>query len=560
MQVSYCNIYSKCGTYCKLNFIWRTEMLTDKYKAFTRWTIYQVYPRSFKDTNGDGIGDIPGIMEKLDYLQELGINALWLCPCFKSPNMDNGYDVSDYCDIMDEFGTMEDMDRLIDEMHGRGMKLILDLVPNHSSTEHRWFKESRKGRDNPYSDYYYWFDEKPNDWRSGFGSTVWKFDEERGQYYLHIFTEGQADLNWDNPAVVKEMQNIIDFWADKGIDGFRVDVVDLLSKDMNKGQWDFGPRLHEYINAMFGREKAAHLFTVGESNVLDIDEMVRHCKEERGELSTLFIFDHMEVGRSDKFTQKDDSLSSLRDILVKWQYETDRNDLLYTLFTDNHDQPQFISRAGNDRELRYESATDIATMVYLLKGVPFIYQGQEIGMPVSYHDSIEEFNDPECLGHYKEMLEDKHISPDEALVKVNFGSRDNARHPMAWDGSANNGFTTEDAVPWLATHSRASEVNVETDLASDKSVYRYYQSLLRLRASSDAFLDGDFKVVSKPDDKYFMYTREAGDEKWLVICNFEERQNIEPLFACERPSLSNLGRDDMAGGYAAYECAVARII
>ena len=532
-------------------------MLCEKYRDFTRWTIYQIYPRSFMDSNGDGIGDLRGIINKLDYIQELGANAVWLCPCFSSPNDDNGYDVSDYTGIMEEFGTMADMDDLISELHGRGMKLILDLVPNHTSTAHRWFQESRKGRDNPYSDFYCWFDEKPNDWESAFGGSAWEFDEMRGQYYLHSFAVSQADLNWDNPAVVKAMQDVIDFWVDKGADGFRIDVIDSISKDYsNSNRGKFGPHLHEYIRAMFGRDKVSHIYTVGESNIRDIDELVRHCKADRKELSSVFIFEHMECGRSDKFTPKQDSLKSLRDILVYWEDQAEKNGILYTLFTDNHDQPAMLSRIGNYRELRYESATDIAAMLYLLKGVPFIYQGQEIGQAAAYYDDISCFDDVECLGAYRKLR--RTLSEAEALEKVNFGSRDNARHPMPWDGSENHGFTT--GTPWLLHHSRAGEINVEGDLASERSVYRFYQQLLRLRRDNEAFLDGGLEVISRPEDSFFVYTRSLGDEKWAVVCNFEEGQEIELPFECEAPALANCGRQTADGLYAPYECAVAAVI
>lgn len=530
-------------------------MLCKKYEDFTAWTIYQIYPRSFMDSNGDGIGDLRGIIGKLDYLKDLGVNAVWLCPCFKSPNADNGYDVSDYCDIMDEFGTMADMDELIDGLHSRGMKLILDLVPNHTSTEHRWFQESRKGRDNPYSDYYYWFDEKPNDWDSAFGGSAWQYDETRGQYYLHTFAVGQADLNWDNPAVVREMQGVVDFWVDKGCDGFRIDVIDCISKDLPGGLNDHGPRLHEYIRALFGRDSTAHLFTVGEGQTDELEEVERHCGADRKELSTLFIFDHMECGRADKFTPKKESLSVLRDYLARWQEETQKRDLLYSLFIENHDQPQMISRIGNDRELRYESATDIAAMVYLMRGVPFIYQGQEIGMPAAHCDSIDCFDDVESLGHYRRFRET--LSEEECLEKINFGSRDNPRHPMAWDGSENSGFTT--GRPWLAPHSRAAEVNVEADLASERSVYRFYKKLLKLRADNKALQCGETEVISKPEDGYLVYTRTLGGERWAVVCNFEEAGQISLPFECEAPALANLDRKEMDGSYAPYECAAARI-
>ncbi len=530
-------------------------MLCSKYRDFTKWVIYQIYPRSFMDSNGDGIGDLQGVISKLDYIKELGANAVWLCPCFKSPNEDNGYDVADYCDIMDEFGTMDDMDQLIEGLHSRGMKLILDLVPNHTSTDHKWFQESRKGKDNPYSDYYYWFDEKPNDWESAFGGSAWQFDELRGQYYLHTFAVGQADLNWENPAVVKAMQDVVDFWVDKGCDGFRIDVIDCISKDFPNNRNVLGPRLHEYIHTLFGREKTAHLFTVGEGNTDETEDIVLHCASDRGELSTMFIFDHMECGRADKFTPKKESLKVLRDYLTGWQEETSKHDLLYSLFIENHDQPQMVSRIGNDRELRYESATDIAAMVYLLKGVPFIYQGQEIGMPAAHYDSIEDFDDIESLGWYKKFL--KTYSEEECLEKINFGSRDNARHPMAWDGSENSGFST--GRPWLIPHSRAAEVNVENDLAAERSVYRFYQELLKLRADNEAFTTGDLEVISAQEDDFFVFMRTSGDDKWVAVCNFEKERDIKLPVECEKPALSNLGRDTADGTYAPYECSVSKV-
>lgn len=535
-------------------------MLSDKYRDFTRLVIYQIYPRSFMDTNGDGIGDLQGVISKLDYIKSLGANAVWLCPCFKSPNDDNGYDVSDYTDIMDEFGTMADMDQLISEAHSRGVKVLLDLVPNHTSTEHKWFQESRKGKDNPYSDFYYWYDEKPNNWQAAFKGSAWEYDEMRGQYYLHSFAVSQADLNWNNPSVVKAMQDVIDFWVDKGIDGFRIDVVDGIAKDIPNGMNGLGPKLHEYIHAMFGREKASHLFTVGESRVKEIEEMKLHCAQDRGELSSLFIFDHIDSGRTAKYALPDEKvhrngMRTLRDLLIHWEHETAKHDLLYSLFTDNHDQPQMISRIADDRDLRYESATDVAAMVYLLKGVPFIYQGQEIGMPTAHYDSIDSFDDVESLGAYRELLEKD--TPETALAKINFGSRDNARHPMAWDGSEKCGFTTGE--PWIITHSRSSEVNAEADLAAEKSVYRFYQELLKLRAENDVFLDGDFTEVSTPKDDHFIYTRSLGDEKWVIICNFGQKQEIKLPFECETPALANLDRKTADGIYSPYECCAARL-
>ena len=530
-------------------------MSCPKYKEYLKWVVYQVYPRSFYDTNGDGVGDLKGITEKLDHLKDLGINAVWLCPCYKSPNDDNGYDISDYMDIMDEFGTMADIETLIAELHRRDMKLIMDLVPNHTSTAHKWFQESRKGKDNPYSDFYYWYDEKPNEWKSVFRGSAWEFDPVRGQYYLHSFAISQADLNWENPAVRKAMQDVVDFWIGKGVDGFRIDVIDRISKDIEHGRNSFGPRLHEFIRELIGRKNVNALFTVGESSVKDIDEMIRHCASERNELSTLFLFDHMECGRSDKFTPKKDSLKSLRDILVYWQMETGKHDLLHTLFSDNHDQPPLISRIADDRKLRYESATDMAAMLYLLKGIPFIYQGQEIGMTAAHYDSISFFDDVESINTYREFCE---LMPEEeALEKINFGSRDNARHPMAWDTSKNGGFTT--GKPWIALHSRWQEINLERDLAGEHSVYRFYQALLKLRRSEEVFITGDLQIISSPEDPYFVFTRSESGKQWVVVCNFETKQEICLPFACEAPVLSNLDRTEINGTYSPYECAAALV-
>lgn len=531
-------------------------MLTEKYKSFLHLVVYQVYPRSFCDSNGDGIGDLRGVISKLDYLKELGINAIWLSPCFKSPNDDNGYDVSDYRDIMDEFGTLDDAKALISEMHKRNMLLFLDLVPNHTSTSHKWFIESRKSKDNPYSDYYYWADEPLTDWNASFGGKAWEYDETRKQYYLHSYAVSQADLNWDNPAVVKEMQSVVDYWVDLGVDGFRIDVIDQISKDIKNNKNCFGPHLHEYINALFGREKTKHIFTVGECWASNIDEVKKHCAAEREELSTLFQFDHIECGRSDKYTYKKESLAAYRDILVKWQNLTIENDLIYTLFTDNHDQSRFISRMGNDKELRYESATCIAAMTYLLRGVPFIFEGQEFGSAASYFDDINDFRDIETLNAYKEFSEA--LNKDEVMEKVNFGSRDNPRRPMAWTDGKNGGFSECD--PWMPSPSRYKEINLKSDILSKKSVFAFYKNLLKLRKSSEAFTLGSLKVLSKPEDKFFVFEREYEKEKFLVVCNFEEESVIENMEGKYKPVLANCGRKKPSGKYSPYECAVYRAI
>lgn len=524
-----------------------------KQENFLDLVIYQIYPRSFKDTNNDGIGDLRGVISKLDYLCELGVNAVWLCPCYKSPNKDNGYDVADYRDIMDEFGTMDDMRVLIREMHSRGMKLIMDLVPNHTSDKHAWFTESRKSKDNPYSDYYYWFDTPINEWRASFGGSVWEYDEGRGQYYLHSYTVQQPDLNWDNPKVVKEMQDVVDFWVDMGVDGFRIDVIDQISKDFAAGRNCFGPNLHKYINALFGREKTEHLFTVGECWANDIEEIKRHISADRKELSTLFQFDHLEAGRSEKFTPKADSLTTVRDILIKWQELTQSNGLLYSLFTDNHDNPPFISRAGNDKELRYESATCIAAMFYLLKGVPFIFQGQEFGIASSHYDDMSRFDDVESFDMYNRLLESG-LTEQEAVEKINFGGRDNARRPMPWDNSVGGGFSN--APTWIPLSSRVKEINLENDLAAEKSIFRFYKELLKLRRDNAAFRKGSFNAVSCEKDNYFIYNRVYENTEFTVVCNFEQDSHIDTSGFGTLVLKNYADRTGTEPGFRPYEIAV----
>ena len=530
--------------------------MTGKFQDFLSWNIYQIYPRSFYDSNGDGIGDLRGVISKLDYLKDLGINAIWLCPCFKSPNEDNGYDVSDYRDIMDEFGTMEDAKELISQMHSRDMKLIMDLVPNHTSAEHVWFQESRKSKDNPYSDYYYWFDSPPNDWPSMFGGSAWQYDEGRGQYYLHSYAVGQPDLNWENPAVLKEMQDVVDFWVDLGVDGFRIDVIDQISKDFVAGKNSFGPRLHEYIHALFGREKTKHIFTVGECWAGDIEEVRRHCDPARNELSTLFQFGHQACGRHNKFTQKPDSLQSVWRIISGWENLMQDNGLLYSLFTDNHDNGWFLGRVGNTEELRYESATCIASMVYLMRGVAFVYQGQEIGMLNAHYESIEEFDDVESINMYRELL--KTMSPEEAVEKINFGGRDNTRRPMCWTAGENGGFTT--GKPWIPLHSSQKKINLESDLAADKSVFRFYRQLLHMRRNLPALKEGSFREISAPDSGYCVFERVSDDQKLVIVCNFEQERHIAQSICGGKLILSNYGHaqktDDL---FAPYEVAVFEV-
>ena len=528
--------------------------MVEKFKNFKNWVIYQIYPRSFFDTNGDGIGDINGVTAKLDYLKELGVNAIWLCPCYKSPNVDNGYDIADYRQIMDEFGTLEDAKRLIAEMKKRDMKIIMDLVPNHTSDQHEWFKESRKSKDNPYSDYYYWADEPFNDWQSKFLGSAWAYDDVRGQYYLHSYAVEQPDLNWDNPKVVKEMQNVVDFWVDLGVDGFRCDVIDQISKDFEGDRNCFGPNLHKYINQLFGREKTAHLFTVGECWADDIDEICRHTKAERGELSTLFQFDHMKkTGRNGKWDATGPELFTARDNLTKWDVLSQENDVLHMLFTDNHDNSYFLSRAANDKELRYESATCIATMVFLMNGIPLIYQGQEFGATESHYDSLDDFDDIESINKYNELIASGKTH-EEAMVCINFGGRDNARRPMAWNGGKNGGFT--EGTPWITMGSRYEEINLEAERAREKSIFNFYVSLLALRKENEVLRQGLFIPLHKPEDTYALYLRELDGQRVCVVCNFDKAQKID-LPKKGKILLSNYGRlDGDESEFRPYEAAV----
>ncbi|MBQ8294819.1 MAG: alpha-glucosidase [Clostridia bacterium] len=523
---------------------------------FLNWTVYQIYPRSFYDANGDGIGDINGVIEKLDHLVALGVNAIWLCPCYQSPNADNGYDVSDYRAIAPEFGTMEDWQRLRDETKKREINLIMDLVANHTSDQHDWFRQARSSRENPYHDFYIWADTPPNDWQSVFGGSAWQFNEPTQEYYLHSFAIEQPDLNWENPRVREAMCAVVDFWTDKGVDGFRCDVLDFISKDIRGGKMFQGPRLHEYIRQLFDRPKTKRLFTVGECQA-DEAYTLQLCGKQRGELTTAFQFDHVRLGETNKYLPLDFTFDDLRNILVKWQNFTQENDLLYTLFTDNHDQPFFLSRYGNDRALRYECATAFAALFYLLRGIPFIYQGQEFGSVNSFFDDIEQFDDVETHNYYK-AHKDK-ISETELMQQINRGSRDNARRPMAWtkNEATMYGFTTKK--PWFAPPSRADEINLETDRNSQKSVFAFYQKLLAFRKENEVIRQGDFTDMTTESGS-FIYQRRYGESRAIVACNFDKEQalTMPTLFNREnfRFALGNYGEQSPSAPFRPFEVRV----
>ena len=494
--------------------------------------LYQVYPRSFCDSNGDGIGDLNGLRSKLDYLQELGVNCIWLSPCYKSPNYDNGYDISDYRDIASDFGSLQDWKLLIADMHARGMKLLMDLVVNHTSSEHFWFKEARKSRDNPYHDYYIWAEKPLTDWIAVFGGSAWEYNEATKEYYLHSFAIQQPDLNWENPKVRKEACDIVDFWVEFGVDGFRCDVLDFISKDFKEDKMLNGPRLHEYINELFGRDKVKHIFTIGECQS-DEKSIYDICGKDRNELTTVFQFDHIHIGRRNKYTPQEFSYNEIRNTLVKWQDFSAKNDLLYMLFTDNHDQPYYLSRLGNDKELRYESATALATAFYMLKGIPLIYQGQEFGCVNSFFEDIACFNDIETVNYFNERV---YKEPLDLLVsEINYGSRDNTRRPIAWTNEQEKSFGFTTGKPWLQMPTRASEVNLQNDLLAKKSIFRFYKELLKLRTNNLAIRRGEFIDLTNGQDDCFVFERKLDNQSFIVVCNFKDKKQIAlPKQLCEK--------------------------
>ena len=486
--------------------------------------VYQIYPRSFNDSNGDGIGDINGIREKLDYLKELGIDVIWLSPVYKSPNDDNGYDISDYCDIMDEFGTMEDMDNLLKEANERGIKILMDLVVNHTSDEHKWFIEAKKSKDNEYRDYYIWRDpvdgHEPNDLGSTFSGSAWQYDETTGQYYLHLFSKKQPDLNWENENVRSEVYKMMNFWVDKGIGGFRMDVIDLIGKVPDEMITGNGPKLHEYLQEM---NKAAlegnDLLTVGETWGATPEVAKLYSNPERKELSMVFQFEHIgldQIEGKEKWDLKELELLDLKRVLSKWQTELEGQGW-NSLFWNNHDLPRIVSRWGNDKEYRVESAKMLATLLHGMKGTPYIYQGEEIGMTNVRFEDINEYNDIESLNMYKDRLS-KGYSHDEIMTSIYAKGRDNARTPMQWDNSENAGFTT--GKPWLAVNKNYEYINVKQCVEDENSIFNHYRKLIDIRKHNDTIVYGDYTLLSPNDKNIFAYSRALNGDKILVVCNF----------------------------------------
>lgn len=509
--------------------------------------VYQIYPRSFYDSNGDGIGDLRGILQKLDYLKELGVDVIWLSPVYKSPNDDNGYDISDYQDIMTEFGTLADWDELLREMHARGLKLVMDLVVNHTSDEHPWFVEARKSKDNPYRDYYIWRPAKngqePNNWRSHFSGSAWQYDEATDEYYLHLFTKKQPDLNWENPKVRAEVYKMMQWWLDKGIDGFRMDVINMLSKVPGLpdapvtsddryhygGQYFCnGPRLMEFLNEMKAQVLSKYdILTVGETPNVSPREAIMIAHEETGALSMVFQFEHMGLdaigGGESRRNVKPWKLADLKAVTTRWQKGLE-NQAWNSNYLANHDQPRAVSRFGNDGQYRVESAKLLATFTQLLQGTPYIYQGEEIGMTNVAFESIDDYRDVETLNMYKELVGEKGVDPQEVLRVLHAKSRDNARTPVQWDSSEQAGFTI--GTPWIQVNPNYPEINVAQALADPDSIFYYYQKLLKLRKANPVMVYGNYDLILDSHDEIYAFTRTLEADRLLVILNFSTNSPV----------------------------------
>ncbi len=484
---------------------------------------YEIYPKSFLDTDGDGVGDIRGIIQKLPYLENLGIDGIWLCPVCQSPQVDNGYDISDYCAIYDGVGTMEDMEELIREAKKRGISIIMDLVLNHCSDQHRWFLEAKKGKENPYHDYFIWRDgvpgQYPTDMRATFGGPAWTYVQETGQYYFHQFAPQQPDLNWENPAVRKELYDMIRFWVSKGVEGFRLDVIDQIAKVADEKITCNGPRLHEFLREM-SREAFMEegLVTVGEAWGADVERAKLFSAMDGSELSMVFQFQHIGLDQQpgkDKWDLKPLYLPDLKKCLAHWQTGL-HGQGWNSLFFNNHDLPRIVSRWGDDGVYRVESAKMLATMLHGLQGTPYIYQGEELGM-TNIRLPLEQYSDLETHNVYHERLAQGY-DPNDVMNSIYARSRDNARTPMQWTAGENAGFTT--GTPWLPVNENKSFINAEAALEDENSVYHYYQKLIALRKQYPVFRDGDFTLLCPEDSQRFLYEREAEGEHLLVVCNF----------------------------------------
>lgn len=507
-----------------------------------RSTVYQIYPKSFYDTTGSGTGDIQGIIQKLNYIKKLGADVIWLTPIYQSPQNDNGYDISDYYAIDPSYGTMEDFEQLLEETHKRGMKLIMDLVVNHTSTEHEWFKQARSSKDNPFREFYIWKDPKngglPNNWQSKFGGPAWQFDEKTGQYYLHLFDVTQADLNWENEALREKIFDMMRFWAEKGIDGFRLDVINLISKnqdfpddDIGDGRrfYTDGPRIHEFLHEMNRNVFSKYdMLTVGEMSSTNLESCIKYTNPEREELSMTFQFHHLKVDypNGEKWTKAPFDFLELKKILSDWQVGMHKGGGWNALFWCNHDQPRVVSRFGDDGEYHRESAKMLATTLFMMQGTPYIFQGEEIGMTNPNFTSIDQYRDVESLNAYK-ILQEEGKNEEEIISILQQKSRDNGRTPMQWTKERHAGFTK--GTPWIGVADNYSEINVENALEDSNSIFYHYQKLIQLRKQYDIITYGDYKLLLDADPQIFAYTRNWENEKLLVISNFYGKDAVVNL-------------------------------
>ena len=578
--------------------------------------VYQVYPRSFNDANGDGIGDLKGITEKLPYLAKLGINVIWLSPVFDSPNVDNGYDISDYFAIMSDFGTMEDFDEMLETAHKHGIKILMDLVANHTSDEHPWFKESRSSKDNPYRDYYIWKDPKgfdedgnpipPNNWASEFGGPAWEWDEATGQFYLHIFFKEQPDLNWENEKVREDLYSMVRWWLDKGVDGFRLDAINIISKpegfpddpstDFEKHTSSIpfvisnGTMVHPWMKELTRETFSRYdVMTVGETSATSPEDAKLWAGYHTGELNMIFHFDHMGVDNDPngklggKWSYAPYKLTELKSILNDWQTTLEGN-AWGSLYWNNHDQPRVVSRFGNDSdEFRTLSAKQLATTLHFMQGTPYIYQGEELGMTNVKFDSIEDYRDGDSIRFYEDMhVDHKRLSHEEAMQAIYIKGRDNARTPVQWDASANGGFSPEGVTPWIAVNPNYPAINAEAVLADEDSIFYHYQQLVALRRGKlkDLMVYASFapvdsvQVPHNEDEAVYAYTRTGGadgspaNESLLVISNFtaEEQERDFALLNEAREAgarvelVSSNYKDDAGSTLRPYEAKVYHIV
>lgn len=502
---------------------------------FKKKVVYQIYPKSFKDTNGTGTGDLKGVIKKLDYLQALGVDYIWLTPFYVSPQNDNGYDVADYYNIDPSYGNMEDVENLIAEAKKRNIYLMMDMVFNHVSTEHIWFKKAMAGEEK-YLNYFFFKQGKannqpPTNWNSKFGGSAWEYVEKFDKWYLHLFDKTQADLNWENPEVREEVKNIVRFWIEKGVKGFRFDVINLISKagfedDFSvdgdgRSFYTDGPRIHEFLQELardsFAKDK--DIITVGEMSSTTMENCYKYAGEKTGELSMVFTFHHLKVDfmGNEKWVLVPTDFMKLKQLIFDWQINMEKNNAWNAVFWCNHDQPRVISRFGSDDKYHKESGKMLATLIHCLRGTPYIYQGEEIGMTNPHFKSIEQYRDVESLNHYQ-ILQDKGMTKEQALMILDVHSRDNSRTPMQWDDSINAGFTT--GTPWIQTADNYTEINVKNSLEDKDSIFYYYQKLIQLRKNYDVIAYGDIKPLLREDKRVFAYERNYKGQKLIVICNF----------------------------------------